>query len=325
MESGVARQPIDDWERYENDLLERIGAHRKLIAHITEVARAHPGRLLFADAENSFTLQAAAIVRHNRIAEPVLLGGRREISELCVELQLDDLSDCQIIDPLQDNDLCRRYAQLLFRRRARRGVTLEIARRLMRDHHYFGAAMLAAGDADALLSGRTREYSAVVRPALHLLGVDADLQRIAGMHIVNTANDALFVADTVVNIEPTAAQLATIINLAIRTVRSFDVEPVVAVISHSNFGSTRSAEAERCRMAVALAKKQSDGIIDGELRMATALDPAALKDAYPFQSVGRQAGQYADISQSDGRQRRLQSAQYSGRGGAGRAGADGTE
>ena len=290
VESGVARHPIEDWERYEDDLLERVGTHRKLIAHITEVARARPGRLLFADAENSFTLQAAAIVRHNRIAEPLLLGSREKIMALCAELKLDDLSDCRIIDPLRDSDLCGRYAELLFRRRGRRGITLENARRTMRDHHYFGAAMLAAGDVDALLAGRAREYPSVIRPALQLLGTGTDMGRIAGMHIVNTKDGALFFADTVVNVEPTATQLAEIIRMTARTVRSFDVEPVIAVISHSNFGSSRSAEAERCRMAVMLAKGQTqeqnngiiDGIIDGEMRVAAAFDAATLQATYPF-------------------------------------------
>jgi len=196
------------------------------------------------------------------------------------------LEGAEIIDPNAEQARCERYAQALYAKRQRRGVTLPDAHRMVRDRNYFGALMVETGDADALVSGRTREYPKIIRPALQVIGTEPGADRVAGSYIVNSPRGVFFFADTTVNLEPTAEQLARIVGLTARTARYFNIEPVVAVISHSNFGSTRSEEADRCREAVAIAKElYPDLIIDGELQANIAIDPVLLRELYPFSAL----------------------------------------
>jgi len=289
MESGAARYHIDDWQQYETELLERVGVGQKLIAGVIHQARAASRRVVFAEADDYTVLKAASEVRSRGIAEPILLGERKIVEQLMKAHDLNELSGCTLLDPAEEDVLCAGYAQTLYQKRQRKGVTRDDARRLMRDRNYFGAAMVESGDADAMISGRTKEYPKIIRPALQVIGTQEGVRRVAGTYIVNTSRGAYFCADTTVNLEPNAEELVDIIGLTAQTVRFFDIEPVVAVLSHSNFGSTRSKEAERCRDAVSLARERyPDLVIDGELQANIALDAHLLKKNYPFSSlVGR--------------------------------------
>ena len=290
MESGVARHAIDDWAHYEVELLERVGVGQKVVSGIINRARKSIQRVIFAEADDYSVLKAAEIVVQQEIAEPILLGRLHVIDKLIAEHQLVGLDGCQRFDPRTDPEQSQRYATALFQRRQRKGVTYRDARRLMRDRNYFGAAMVNAGDADAMVSGRTKEYPKIVRPALEVIGTATEQGRVAGMYIVQAAGGVYFFADTTVHVEPTVEQLVEIIGMSAATVRFFNIEPVIAVLSHSNFGSTRSDEAERMREVVRLAKERyPDLVIDGEIQANIALDNELLSRLYPFSTIAGKA------------------------------------
>ncbi|MFP4549358.1 MAG: NADP-dependent malic enzyme [Spirochaetales bacterium] len=289
--SGSARHAIDDWAFYEAELLERVGIGQKLINGIISRARRDRKRVVLAEADDYNVLKAAQLAMEQEIAEPILLGNPERVRPLIKKHQLSALDSAQIVNPAAEPEQIDTYAEMLYRRRQRKGVTFSDARRLAHDRNYFGALMVENADADAFVSGRTREYPKIIRPALEVIGTEESVNRVAGAYIAQTRKGVYFLADTTVNLDPTVEQLAEIIGLTARTVRYFDMEPVVAVLSHSNFGSTRSAEAAKCRDAVALAKeRQPELIIDGEMQANIALDPALLKENYPFSAlVGHKA------------------------------------
>jgi malate dehydrogenase (oxaloacetate-decarboxylating)(NADP+) len=286
IESGAARYIIEDWARYEAELLERVGIGQKLVSGIINQARQDPRRIIFAEAEDYEVLKAAQIVRAQGIAEPVLLGDAGHIAELIEEHRIDGLEDCRMLDPVAERELRREYAQILYDKRHRKGVTFEDAVSFMADPNYFASAMLARGDADGLVSGRTREYPKIIRPALRVVGREDGARRVAGMYIVNSRRGVYFFADTTVNLDPGVEELVDVIALTARTVYFFNMEPVVAVVSHSNFGSARNAESERCAEAVARAKTELPNLtIDGEVQANVALDPQLLAANYPFSDL----------------------------------------
>jgi malate dehydrogenase (oxaloacetate-decarboxylating)(NADP+) len=286
IDSGVARYEIEDWTHYEADLLERVGVGQKLVTGVINEARRSPKRIAFAEADDYTVLKAAEIVRAQGIAEPVLLGPRATVAEIVKRHDIRGLDDCEVLDPAEEPELSREYAELIYAKRQRRGVTMNEALRLMRDRNYFGTAMLERGRVDGLVSGRTKEYPKIIRPALQVVGTEAGVRRVAGMYIVNSSRGVYFFADTTVNVRPGVGDLVDIIGLTARTVRFFDMEPVVAVISHSNFGSTRSEEAERVQQAVAEAKSAfPDLVLDGELQANIALDNRLLQENYPFSDL----------------------------------------
>jgi malate dehydrogenase (oxaloacetate-decarboxylating)(NADP+) len=286
MESGSARHGIDDWAFYEAELLERVGIGQKMVNGIISRARRNRMRVVLAEADDYTVLKAAQLAREQQIAEPILLGKPEVIEALIKEHGLTALNSAAIIDPAGESANVKRYAELLFKRRQRKGVTYHDAVRLTHDRNYFGALMVEHGDADAFVSGRTREYPKIIRPALHAIGTEVGVGRVAGAYIAQTRRGVFFLADTTVNLDPSAEQLADIIGLTARTVRYFDIEPTVAVVSHSNFGSTRSAEAAKCREAVSIAKhRYPDLVIDGEMQANIALDGDLLRENYPFSTL----------------------------------------
>ena len=286
MESGVARHEITDWEQYEAELLERVGIGQKLVTGVINRARSSRKRVVLAEADDYNVIKAADIARQQGIAEPILLGARSTIEALVKEHSLSALHNCEIVDPASEPDRVARYADVLYGKRQRRGVTYSDALRMVRDRNYFGPIMLETGDADALVNGRTREYPKVIRPALQIIGTERTVDRVAGTYIVNSSRGVFFFADTTVNLEPTAEEMAEIVGLTAKTVRAFNMEPVVAVVSHSNFGSTRSEESARCRKAVAIAKgRYPDIVIDGEIQANIALDDRLLRELYPFSTL----------------------------------------
>ena len=286
IESGAARYTIDDWAHYEAELLERVGIGQKMVSGLINQAREHPKRIIFAEAEDYDVLKAAQIVRAQGIAEPVLLGAADRIARLISEHDIGGLDDARVIDPRAEDELRGGYARILYEKRHRKGVTAADADAFMTDPNYFGSAMLSEGHADGLVSGRTREYPKIIRPALRVVGREDGAGRVAGMYIVNSRRGVYFFADTTVNLDPGVEDLVDIISLTARTVRFFNMEPVVAVLSHSNFGSARNAESERSAEAVARAKAELPDItIDGEIQANVALDPELLAENYPFSDL----------------------------------------
>ncbi|HUI71436.1 MAG TPA: NADP-dependent malic enzyme [Spirochaetia bacterium] len=286
MESGAARKAITDWRQYEAELLSRVGIDQKLVTGIVNRARTEPKRVVFAEADTYNVLKAAQIARDQGIAEPVLLGNEGRIGDLILGHQIEGLDGCEVLDPATEEAMLDQYARVLYEKRQRKGVTLYDARKSMTDRNYFGCAMLAVGRVDALISGMTKEYPKIIRPALQVVGPQPGVRKVAGMYIVNSSRGVYFCADTTVNLNPSVEDLVDIIGLTARTVRFFDVEPVVAMLSYSNFGSTRADESDRCRDAVTAAQNRYPGLaIDGEIQANIALDTELLAEAYPFSGL----------------------------------------
>ncbi|UOQ53494.1 NADP-dependent malic enzyme [Hymenobacter cellulosivorans] len=285
MASGVARREITDWLGYEDELRSRLGVNQKLMNRITSAAKANPKRVVFAEGDNYKILKSAQIVYDEGIAVPILLGNRKKIDAIARANSLD-LEGCQIIDILEEDAKRDEYAELLFRKRQRRGITLYEGRRLLRERNYYASMMVETGEADAFISGLSKDYSKSILPALQVIGVDDGVQRVAGMYIIQHKKGPFFFADTTVNIDPTAEEMVDIIGLAARTVRFFDTEPRVAVLSYSNFGSNPGPLPDKARRATELAKKRyPDLLLDGEMQANTALNPELLREQYPFSEL----------------------------------------
>jgi len=283
--SGVARKVITDWEAYAEELRLRIGSNDKLLRNVTNKAKQHPQRVVFADADNYKILRAAQIVRDECIATPILLGEVGKINQIIKENDLD-LGDVQIIDPHLGAENTEKYAQYLFGKRQRRGITLFEARKLMSDPNYYGACMVQFGEADALISGLTKNYATTVKPALQIIGTEEGVNRVAGMYLMITKKGPVFFGDTTVNVSPTVEDLVDITVLIEKAVKKFNVSPRVAMLSYSNFGSNEGIVPERTREAVRiLHEKHPDMIVDGDMQANFALNDNLLADNFPFSSL----------------------------------------
>lgn len=287
MESGVARKPITDWEAYEADLYRRLGTDDNLLRFIINKAKQNPKRVVFAEAENLKVLKAAQIVHDEGIAIPILLGEEKKIQCLIEEnnLQLDGV---HIIDPRSDRQHDRRveYGSIFFEKRKRRGYNIYEARKIMRERPFFGSMMVETGEADALISGLTRQYPNTLRPALEIIGMQQDAKRVAGMYIMLTRKGPLFFADTTVNFNPTEEELIDITLQTAKAVENLNIKPRIAMLSYSNFGSSPSPEAVLMRNAVARIKDMHpDMIIDGEMQAGVAFNKDLLRENYPFSDL----------------------------------------
>jgi malate dehydrogenase (oxaloacetate-decarboxylating)(NADP+) len=287
IESGVALNKITDWDAYKLELENRLGHDSKLIRSITERAKQSPQRVVFAEADNYKILKAAQIVKDEGIAFPILLGNKEKILKLIDEYQLD-MDNVEIIDPRSNEEEERRslFAEQLYEKRNRRGISLFEAHKEMKERNYFGAAMVNNGMADALISGLTRNYPATIKPALQLIGVQKGVNRLAGMYILITKKGPVFFADTTINKNPTVDELVSITETVAEAVKRFKLTPHIAMLSYSNFGSSDGEDAEKVRKAVAiLHEKRPDLILDGEIQANFALNQEMLKDAFPFSKL----------------------------------------
>lgn len=287
IDSGVARKPITDWDAYENELYQRLGSDDNLMRFVVNKAKQNPKRVVFAESENLKVLKAAQIVKDEGIAIPILLGDEKKIRALIKEngLQLHDIT---IIDPLSESSDKKRaeYGAQFFEKRKRRGYNLYEARKVMRERPYFGCMMVETGEADALISGLTRQYPNTLRPALEIIGMEPDAKRVAGLYIMLTKKGPLFFADTTVNFNPTEDELVDITLLTARTVEHLNIKPRIAMLSYSNFGSSASPEAILVRNAVAKIKEMHpDLIIDGEMQAGVAFNKDLLRENYPFSDL----------------------------------------
>ena len=287
MESGIAKNPINDWQKYHTDLLKRIGIDQKLTSRVIDLAKKKPKRILFAEADHIKILKAAQILQDEAIAIPVLLGSRVDIERLIKEHNLD-LSGCEIIDPREEKELTAIYAQAYVEKRACKGVMVKEDERQMRDRNAFGAMMVEFGKADALVSGLTKDYSKTILPSLQIIGMSKGVKRVAGMYIIMNKKGTFFFADCTVNVNPTADELVGIIGLAARGVKFFDIEPRVAVLSYSNFGSSKGEIPEKVQEAVKLAKaKYPELILDGDIQANVAFDTELQRENYPFSALAK--------------------------------------
>ena len=285
MDSGVARKKINDWDAYNEELKTRLGMDDKLLRTITNKAKSAPKRIVFAEADNYKILKAAQIVRDEGIAIPILLGNKDRIRQIMLEHELE-LEGVLIINPVEEKNTCAKYAEYLYKKRQRRGVTLFEAKKLMRDRNYYGAAMVQFGEADALISGLTKDYASTIKPALQVIGIEAGVNRVAGMYMMLTQKGPVFFGDTTVNENPTVDELVDITALLDRSVRKFNVEPRVAMLSYSNFGSNDGIIPEKVRQAVKILHEKHKGImVDGEMQANFAMNPDLLRDNYPFSTL----------------------------------------
>lgn len=286
MESGVALQPITDWERYEDELLDRLGADNKMVRMLTNRAKTEPKRVIFAEADQLDVLKAAQIVHEEGIGFPILLGNRDTILELKEELGFE--ADVAIIDPKDDQEKARRdeYAQIFWEARQRRGMSLLDAQKWMRERNYFAAMMVNEGHADALVTGYSRSYPTVVKPMLQLIERAPGISLVATTNMMMTNRGPIFFADTAINPDPSADDLAKIALMTAKTVRLFGMEPVIAMLSFSNFGSSSHPDAVKVQKAVEfLHTYYPDLIVDGEVQADFALNREMLLEKFPHAKI----------------------------------------
>ena len=287
MESGVAREPIRDWEDYKRVLAGRLGQDNTLVRNLSGRARRHPKRIVFAEADHYKVLKAVETARDEGIVEPVLLGSRQDISALIEEHRIE-LPEVEIIDPTDamEEDRVASFAGHLLMKRQRKGLTRSEAVGLMRRRTYFGSMLVETGEADAVISGLTRNYRESLLPALHTLGLADGVRKVAGMYIVQTKTGPMFFADTTVNRDPSARELVDITLLTAEAVRAMRIVPRIAMLSYSNFGSADGRDAEKVREAVAiLHAEHPDLIVDGEMQANVALNTDLSGELFPFSNL----------------------------------------
>jgi malate dehydrogenase (oxaloacetate-decarboxylating)(NADP+) len=290
MESGVARQPISNWEAYENELNKRLGLDNQVMRIIGNKARRDPKRVVFAEADNIKILKAAQTVFDDGIAYPILLGDEEKIQQIAADNYID-LEGIPILDPRSDEMDERRntYSDKFLKKMGRKGFNAYEARKVMRDRNYFGCMMVECGDADAMISGLTKNYPDTIRPALRTIGLEEGVKRIAGMYLMLTNKGPLFLADTTVNFNPTAEELAEITLMVAKEMLHFNITPRIAMLSYSNFGSSNSAEAKLVAEARKIAKQKMPSlIVDGEMQASVAFNKELMKENYPFSELVNQ-------------------------------------
>ena len=285
IDSGVAKFNITDWDGYKKELEERIGINSGIIANMITSAKLQPKRVVYSDAENIATLRAAQTVLEEGIAIPILLGNKKKVKAL-IESEELELKDCLIIDPFHEDDKLEDYGTQLFEKRKRRGVTLKQGKKLVRDRGMFGAMMLENNEADAMISGITKDFPTSLTPALQVIGKQEGVNKIAGMYLVKNDKNTFFFADTTTNVNPGVDELVDIIALTAERVKSFDIEPRIAVLSYSNFGSVKGEIPTKTRLAMEKAKeKYPELIIEGDIQANVALNTKLQQELYPFSEL----------------------------------------
>lgn len=282
IESGVAQLRIPNWEVYVEDLKKRLNLDNKLIRAIVTKAKQNPQRVVFAEADNYKILKAAQQVKEEGIAKPILLGNKKRIEKIVEENSLN-ISGIPIVDPREELDNLNNFGELFFAKAQRRGYSMYEAKKVMRERNYYGAMMVETGQADALISGLTRNYADTIRPALRIIGVQEHATRVAGMYIMMTKRGPLFFADTTINVNPTVDDLVEITLLTAKAVQQFNIKPRISLLSFSNFGTSNEPSAIKVRQAVEKLHTKFPGmVVDGEMQANFALNMQLLQDNYPF-------------------------------------------
>jgi malate dehydrogenase (oxaloacetate-decarboxylating)(NADP+) len=286
--SGVAKEPIEDWEKYREQLAGLIGKDQKMIRLIHDRARSAPKKIVFAEADQLDVLKAAQIVMEEGIGRPILLGRKDVISDLMQSINFQE--EVSILDPKSDEQLeiKSKYANLFWNEQKRKGVTLYEAESLMRERNYFAAMMVKNGDADAMLSGYSRNYASVIKPVLDVVGKDKGVSKIAATNMMLTDRGPIFISDTSINIDPTAKELAKIGFMTSEIVKMFGIKPVMAMLSYTNFGSSKHPNAGKVTDAVAyLHRYYPDLVVDGPLQSDFALNREMLEERFPFSEIAK--------------------------------------
>ena len=286
--SGVAKEPIEDWDKYREKLAGLVGSDQKMIRLIHDQAKSAPKKIVFAEADQLDVLKAAQIILEEGIGEPILLGRKEVISDLMGSINF--LEKVLIIDPKSDehNEIKNKYAHVFWEEQKRKGVTLYEAKSLMRERNYFASMMVKNGDADAMLSGYSRNYASVIKPVLEVVGKDKGVSKIAATNMMLTDRGPIFLSDTSINIEPSAKELAKIGYMTSQIVEMFGMKPVIAMLSYTNFGSSRHPNAAKVTEAVAyLHRYYPDLVLDGPLQSDFALNREMLEEKFPFSEIAK--------------------------------------
>ena len=286
IDSGVAREPIEDWDRYIETLDSRIGTDTKLIRLIHRRAKSRIKKLIFGESDQLDVLKAAQICKEDGIVEPILMGRKKVIKKLMKSIDFNE--KVTIIDP-KDKDQVKRiskYAKVLFENLKRKGKTQKDVKQMLRDRIYFGSMMVLSGDADSMLAGYSRSYPSAFTPILNTIGKSKGIKRVSATNLMLTKQGPLFLSDTSLNINPNAEQLAKIAVNTAKTVKMFGIEPVIGILSFSNFGSSDSKEAEKISSAIKLLHTNNpDIIVDGPIQSDFALNKEMLKARFPFSNL----------------------------------------
>ena len=286
MDSGVAREPIEDWDRYIQILDSRIRTNTKLIRLIHRRAKSKLKKLIFSESDQLDVLKAAQICKEDGIVEPILMGRKKTIKKLMKSIDFND--KVKIIDPKDKSQAKRisKYARVLFENLKRKGKTQKDVKQMLRDRIYFGSMMVLSGDADSMLAGYSRSYPSAFIPILNTIGKSKGIKRVSATNLMLTKQGPLFLSDTSLNINPNAEQLAKIAINTAKTVKMFGIEPVIGVLSFSNFGSSDSEEAEKISSAIKLLHNNNpDIIVDGPIQSDFALNKEMLKSRFPFSNL----------------------------------------
>ena len=286
IDSGVATAPIEDWDRYKETLEGRLGNSQKMVRLLHDRAKSAPKRLVFAEADQMDVLKAAQIVEEEGIAHPILLGNKQVITDL--RKAIDFTADVEIIDPkdFSHNAQKKEYAKLFWKEQNRKGYTLYDVERLMGERNYFASMMIKNGDADAMISGYSRNYRSVVKPILETISKSKGVNKVAATNLMLTKSGPLFLSDTTMNVEPSAKELAKIAQMTANTASLFGLEPIMAMLSFSNFGSSRYPQAKKVSDAVSLLHRGSpELIVDGPIQSDFALNKDLLQNTFPFSSL----------------------------------------
>ena len=286
IESGVAREPIDDWDKYRDQLMDRSGIGSKEIRLLHNRAKRSPKSIVFAEADHIDVLKAAQRVHEEKIGKPILLGRKDVILGLKEELGFT--AEVPIFDPKTDEEQERRnyFATKYWETRQRKGISLHQAKKLMRERNYFAAMMVNEGEADSLITGYSRPYPTVVKPMIELIGKDKGVSKIAATNLMLTKQGPMFLADTTININPSAKELAKISQMTYKIAKMFGMKPNIAMLSFSNFGSSKSESSKKIQDAVSYIHRYFPNVnIDGELQADFALNPEMLAKEFPFSKL----------------------------------------
>jgi malate dehydrogenase (oxaloacetate-decarboxylating)(NADP+) len=284
MQSGVARIPISDFEAYRDSLEARLGKSREVMRVFIHRAQRAPKRIVFPEGEEEKILRASQIILDEKIAQPILLGSRTLIRERIHTLGLD-LEGVEVINPSKSPKLDE-YVTQLYELRKRKGLTHNDAERLAKTNNVYGMMMVHLGDADGLVSGITQHFPETIRPALQIIKSQPGIRTIAGVYMMIFKNQTYFIADPTINIDPSPEELADIALLSAQTARHYDVEPRVAMLSFSNFGSTKHPLAEKVQRAVEIVRAKAPGLpVEGEMQADIAVVPELLNRLYPFNAL----------------------------------------
>tara|TARA_B100001093_G_scaffold290477_1_gene277381 strand:+ start:8914 stop:11190 length:2277 start_codon:yes stop_codon:yes gene_type:complete len=284
IESGVSKIKIEDWEAYKVSLMKRIGRDNKFLRNVTTRAKINPKRIVFSEGDHYNVLKAAQIIKDEMIGIPILLGRIDKIQMLIQEHGFD-FDGIEIIDPKLDAmaEKINLFGDVLWDKRSREGYTQYEARRKMRERNYFGAMMVELGEADAMISGFSRNYPETIRPALQIVGTAEGISKVAGLFVIMTSNGPMFFADTTINVNPNAHELADIAELSADAVLRMGIRPIIALLSYSNFGSTNDAQSKKVKQAVnILHLRRPDLTIDGEVQANFAVNKDSLSEKFPF-------------------------------------------